>query len=63
MYAPYMNTERLIPDTLWKSFENALASLREAENQGTLGSLDYTGELERLSKLGELAKFFEVDFR
>lgn len=63
MYAHFMNTERLIPDTLWESFEKALASLRRAEKEGTAGSLSYASELDRLSRLGDLAKFFEVDFR
>jgi|GEM_PF-2603594 len=63
MYAHFMNAERLIPDTLWESFEKALASLRQAENEGVVGSLDYVSELDRLSRLGDLAKFFEIDFR
>lgn len=63
MYAHFMNIERLIPDTLWESFEKALVPLQQAEKEGTVGSPDFLSGLDRLSRLGVLAKFFEVDFR
>jgi len=62
MYAPFMETEHLIADTIWESFENALASLRQAENEGAVGNLNYVGKLDRLNRLEDLTKFFGIDF-
>ncbi|MFA5877693.1 MAG: hypothetical protein WC880_05045 [Candidatus Paceibacterota bacterium] len=57
-----METEHLIADTIWESFENALASLRQAENEGAVGNLNYVGKLDRLNRLEDLTKFFGIDF-